>query len=121
MSALNDQTVYRLEGGTYSHFGLFVLHMSCLLTMALGIFQISQLVAVVLLVNNIVCHLESSDSDGRSDRMKLSRSKIKAQSSQVGKLYSKRWVPSDYNANAGVICSGCSWSDDSAQCLTMLG
>jgi hypothetical protein len=83
VSALNDQTVYRLEGETYSHFGLFVLRMIYLLTMALGLFQISQLVAVVLLVNSIVCHLESSDSDGRSDGMNLSRSKIKAQCNQV--------------------------------------
>lgn len=78
MLALNDQTVYRLKGETYSHFGLFFLRMICLLAMALSFFQIPQLVAVIPLVNNVVCHLESSDLDGRSDKMNLSRSRIKA-------------------------------------------
>lgn len=65
MLILIDQIVYCLKGETYSHFGLFALHMIRLLAMAhvknFGFLQVSQFIAVVSLVNNIVGHLESSE------------------------------------------------------------
>lgn len=108
MLVLDNQIVYRWQGETHPHFGLLILHMICLLAMAhvekLGLLQVSQFVAIVPLVNNIVGRIESRDVEGRSSRRNMSRSRIKARPSQMEKLYSKRWVPSNYNANAGSIC-----------------
>ena len=105
---LDNQTVYRWQGETYPHFGLLILHMICLLAMAhvekLGLLQVSQFVAIVSLVNNIIGHIESEDVEGRSGRRNMSRSRIKTRPSHMEKLYSKRWVPSSYSANAGSIC-----------------